>query len=325
MSTRLLGFGLGLAMLLSPAVVLATEAVPFDVQCWRGIGLSDEPPPGSLAALVEQCVVGLEQQAATIDNLAEREMRKQILLARARMQAVPFLRIRSVIPPYQPTVVHPLVQQRLPSMTERSKVLSISRLQQVRRREWVYLPEDLRTRALILNRAAARDCLVRTDLPLYDCVLQAIDSGRQNPVSDALPVEYRDQKEVTVPFGKTVVTSDGITLQLLRVAGDSRCLVGGQCLWSGEATISAKVFSQAAVDAINNPTLAAPRTLTIPGTDPNAYAPATGTNTVKIGQCTVAFARLLPYPTLAQQVVDELLATATFVIVHPDQYAPCAR
>lgn len=324
MHARLLGFGLAFAVLLSPAVVFAANAVPYDVQCWRGMGLADEPPPGSLAALVEQCVEGLEQQAATIENLAEREMRKQVLLARARMQAVPFLRVRSVVP-YRATVVQPLTRQRLPSVTERGMLIKTSRQQQLRRREWAYLPEDLRTRALIINRSAARDCLVRTDIPLYDCVLQAIESGRQNPVMDALPVEYRDQKEVTVPFGQTVVTDDGITLQPLRVAGDSRCLVGGQCLWSGEATISAKVFSQVAVDAINNPTLAAPRTLTIPGTDPSAYAPPTGANTVKVGQCTVAFARLLPYPTLQQQVTDESLTTATFVIVHPDHDAPCVR
>ncbi len=323
MHARLLGIGLAFGMLLSPAMVFAADAVPFDVQCWRNLGLTEGPPPGSLAALVDQCVKSLEQQAATIENVEARELRKRVLLSRARKQAVPLLRVRGVT--HQTNVVPSPVRQQLPSVTDRRTLINISGLQQQRRRQWIYLPEDVRTRALMINRAAARECLIRVDIPLEDCARQAIASGLQSPPPLVQPAEYRDQKLVTVSLNQAPVINDGIMIQMLRVVGDSRCLVGTQCLFSGEAGISARVFSQAAIDAANDPTLAAPRTLTIPGTDPDALAPPTGANTVQVGTCSVAFVRLLPYPTMAQEVLNESLITATFVIVHPDGQPSCAR
>lgn len=322
MNSRLLSllFVFGLALL--PVTASAAETIPYDVQCWRGIGLTEGPPPGSLAALVEQCVESLQLQDAVVLNTHERELRKKYLLARARTQAAPLLRVRSVLA-YKNNLIPIPVRQQLPSVAERAARINMSHQQHLRRKQWVYLPEDLRTRALTTNRVAARECLVRIDIPLEQCAREAIASGLESPQSAVLPAAYQDQQQITLSLNQLVVSTEGITVQLLRVIDDSRCLVGIHCLWSGEASISARIFSQKEIDANGEPTDAAPRTLTITATDPNAFAAPAGANTVTVGRCTVAFVRLLPYPTVLRSV-EELDMSATFVIVNPGRLFSCA-
>jgi hypothetical protein len=327
MRTTIILFVLSILIAIAPGVAFAASnsALPLDVQCWQSMGLTDNPPPGSLAALVEQCVKTLQFQELERQNIEERELRKAALLARARVQAKYLARAQRRIVQSMPSDAETPQAQSLPSTAERKIALNQSRIMLQRRRQWANVPDELRAKALTINREAARNCLVRTDIAVDACVRQIVESSSQyQPEPSELPQEYRDQKQVTLTLNQQIVTSEGVTMQLLRVVSDSRCLQGAECLWSGEATVSVRVYSDEMVRRSADLTLQAPHSFVIPRTEPHEYAPASSANTVSVGRCTIAFARLLPYPSENTRVLEETPYVATFVIMNPGKYFSCA-
>lgn len=301
------------------------ETLPLDVQCWRSIGLDESPPPGQLAALVQQCVRTLRFDAAAKRTVQEQELRKEALLERARVQSKNLTRVRRGVKPHSDDLVPDLPRQRLPSNVERRNSLNTARIYQQRQRHWTFLPEGLRTRALLADRRAARECLTRMDISVEECANNIIATSASGGVPPALPEQYRDQKHVMLSVGESTVTGEGITIQLLRVMHDTRCIRGRLCLWTGEVGVSVRIFSQAIVDNRDDLTLQAPKSLIIPGTEPEAFAPPTSANTVPVGRCTVAFVQLLPYPVEELSSNHETLYQATFVVLNPQGLFSCGE
>jgi len=124
---------------------------------------------------------------------------------------------------------------------------------------------------------------------------------------------YKGYSFAKVEYGKSVKTPEGIIVEFLDVADDSRCPVGLECVVAGNASIKINAYLEGSSKPLS------PQTLTIEGgyigEKPTAdyKTPGKG-NVLEIGNWSLVFARLEPYPVSREEIEKSSYFAHFFVI-----------